>query len=88
MGLFAGENFGKQLLEIAECGDLVMNGTASKKRELSKRGKKPSTYCRIVTGNVNGKPVVQSDENLEAYEFKSAIPTPSFQDPAALVCTS
>ena len=48
-----------------------MNGTASKKRELSKRGKKPSTYRRIVTGNVNGKAVVQSDEQMQAYEFKS-----------------
>src|SRR5258707_4208235 len=48
-----------------------MNGTASKKRELSKRGKKTSTYRRIVTGNVNGKSVVQSDEPLLAYEFKT-----------------
>src|SRR5467141_2217430 len=48
-----------------------MKGTASKKRELSKRGKKPSTYRRIVTGNVNGKAVVQSDEPLLAYEFKT-----------------
>ena len=39
-----------------------MNTTAPKKRELSKRGKKPSTYRRIVTGNVNGKSVVQSDD--------------------------
>jgi|HubBroStandDraft_2_1064218.scaffolds.fasta_scaffold303588_2 hypothetical protein len=30
-----------------------MNGSASRKRELSKRGTKPSTYGRIVTGNVN-----------------------------------
>src|SRR6202035_1534068 len=37
----------------------------------SKRGKKPSTYRRIVTGNVNGKSVVQSDEQLPAYEFKT-----------------
>src|SRR5277367_6950046 len=48
-----------------------MNGTASKKRELSKRGKTPGTYRRIVTGNVNGKAVVQSDEPLLAYEFKT-----------------
>jgi len=48
-----------------------MNGTASKKRELSKRGKKASTYRRIVTGNVNGKSVVQSDEPLPAYQFKT-----------------
>jgi mannose-6-phosphate isomerase-like protein (cupin superfamily) len=48
-----------------------MNGTASKKKELSKREKKPSTYRRIVTGNVNGKSVVQSDEALLAYEFKT-----------------
>ena len=48
-----------------------MNGTSSKKTELSKRGKKPSTYRRIVTGNVNGKAVVQSDEPLPAYEFRT-----------------
>ena len=48
-----------------------MKGTASKKTELSKRGKQPSTYRRIVTGNVNGKAVVQSDEPLPAYEFKT-----------------
>jgi len=48
-----------------------MNGTVSKKRELSKRGKKPSAYRRIVTGNVNGKAVFRSDESLSAYEFKT-----------------
>jgi len=48
-----------------------MKGTASKKTELSKRGKQPSTYRRIVTGNVNGKSIVQSDEELAAYHFKS-----------------
>ena len=46
-----------------------MNGTASTMRELSNRSKKPSTYRRIVTGNVNGKAVVQSDEPLPPYEF-------------------
>jgi len=46
-----------------------MNRT--KKRELPKRGEQPSTYRRIVTGNVNGKSVVQSDEPLLAYEFKT-----------------
>jgi len=48
-----------------------MNKTASKKRESPKRGKKPTTYRRIVTENVNGKAVVQSDEPLLAYEFKT-----------------
>src|SRR6266576_3540527 len=48
-----------------------MNGTASKKRELSKRGKKASTYRRVVTGNVNGRSVVQNDEQMEAYKFKT-----------------
>jgi len=48
-----------------------MNGTASKKRELSKRDKKPSTYRRIVRGNVNGKSVVRRDEHMQTYEFKS-----------------
>jgi mannose-6-phosphate isomerase-like protein (cupin superfamily) len=32
---------------------------------------KPSTYRRVVTTNINGKSVVQSDEQMQAYEFKS-----------------
>jgi mannose-6-phosphate isomerase-like protein (cupin superfamily) len=48
-----------------------MNGTVSKSRKASKRGKKPATYRRIVTGNVDGKSVVQSDEPLVAYQFKT-----------------
>jgi hypothetical protein len=48
-----------------------MNGTASKKKELSKRDKKPSTYRRIVTANINGKSVVQSDDSMPAYQFKT-----------------
>ncbi len=48
-----------------------MNGTASKKSELSTHGKKQRTYRRIVTGDVNGKAVVQSDESLRAYQFKT-----------------
>jgi hypothetical protein len=48
-----------------------MTGTASKKRELPKRSEQRSTYRRIVTGNVNGKSVVQSDEPLLAYKFKT-----------------
>src|SRR6266576_2348915 len=48
-----------------------MNGRATRKRELSKRGKKPSTYRRVVTENVNGKSVVQSDGPMEAYEFRT-----------------
>jgi hypothetical protein len=48
-----------------------MNGTAVKKAEFVKRGGKPSTYRRIVTGNLNGKSVFQSDEQLLAYEFKT-----------------
>jgi len=46
-----------------------MSATASKKTVFSKRGTKPSAYRRIVTENVNGKSVVQSDESLMAYEF-------------------
>jgi hypothetical protein len=41
------------------------------KKELSKRGEKPSAYRRVVTGNVKGKSVVQSDVPLLAYEFNS-----------------
>ena len=48
-----------------------MNGRASRKKEWSKHGDKPSTYRRIVTENVNGKAVVQTDDLLLAYEFKT-----------------
>jgi mannose-6-phosphate isomerase-like protein (cupin superfamily) len=48
-----------------------MNATASKKRELCERSKKPSSYRRIVTENVNGKSSVQSDESMPAYEFST-----------------
>ena len=48
-----------------------MNGRASRTGELSKRSEQPKTYRRIVTGNVNGKSVVQSDEPLLAYEFNT-----------------
>jgi mannose-6-phosphate isomerase-like protein (cupin superfamily) len=45
-----------------------MNRTASKR---ARRGKKPSTYRRVVTGNANGKSVVRSDEPLLAYQFQT-----------------
>jgi mannose-6-phosphate isomerase-like protein (cupin superfamily) len=48
-----------------------MNRRVSRGRELSKRSKKPSTYGRIVTGNVGGESVVQSDEQMEAYQFRT-----------------
>ena len=48
-----------------------MNRTASKERELPRGGKKPTTYRRIATRNVSGKSVLQSDESLPAYEFKT-----------------
>jgi mannose-6-phosphate isomerase-like protein (cupin superfamily) len=48
-----------------------MNETISKKTELSKRHKKASTYRRLVTGNVNGRSVVQSDDRIDAYQFKT-----------------
>jgi len=48
-----------------------MNGNVSRKRELSEHDKKPSTYRRVVTKNVNGKSVVQCDEPVQAYEFKT-----------------
>jgi hypothetical protein len=50
---------------------MAMNGRTSRKGELSKRGKKPRTYRRVVAENVNGKSVVQSDEHMQAYEFKT-----------------
>jgi hypothetical protein len=48
-----------------------VNRTPYKERELRKRGKNPTTYRRIVTGNVNGKSIVQSDEPLPAYQFNT-----------------
>jgi hypothetical protein len=48
-----------------------MNRTASTKTEFSKRNKRPSTYRRVVTANVHGKSILRSDEQLQAYEFKS-----------------
>ena len=66
--LLVDQNFGKAVSENCRFGDLAMNRTASKER---RRGKKPTTYRRVVTGNANGKSVVQSDEPLLAYEFKT-----------------
>lgn len=43
-----------------------MNGTISKKTELPERDKKASTYRRVVTENVTGTSVVQSDEQMKA----------------------
>jgi hypothetical protein len=48
-----------------------MNARASRKKEFSMRGEKPSAYRRVVTANVNGKSEVQSDEPLLAYQFKT-----------------
>ena len=42
----------------------------SKKSE-SKHGDTSNAYRRIVTGNVDGKSVVQSDEQMQVYQFKS-----------------
>jgi hypothetical protein len=36
-----------------------------------KEDMKPSTYRRVVTMNVDGKSVVQSDEQMQAYQFRS-----------------
>jgi hypothetical protein len=36
-----------------------------------KEDMKPSTYRRVVTMNVDSKSVVQSDEQMEAYQFRS-----------------
>src|SRR5580692_6597491 len=48
-----------------------MSGPTTKKREASKRRKKPNTYRRVVTENINGKSVVQSDGPSQAYEFRT-----------------
>jgi len=52
-----------------------MNRTASKKRGWSERSKQPSTYRRVAT-NVDGKSILRSHEQLQAYEFKSV---PSYE---------
>src|SRR5882757_2673308 len=49
----------------------AMNRKNSREKELSKHREKPSTYRRVATKNVNGKAVVQNDESLLAYEFKT-----------------
>src|SRR3984893_16061431 len=69
--LFCEQELRETVSENCQCGDPVMNKTASKKRTLPKRGKQPSTYRRIVTGNVSGKSIVQSDEQLQPYRFKN-----------------
>ena len=48
-----------------------MNRRGSSKKELPKWGEKPTTYRRVVTENANGKSVIQSDELLTTYEFKT-----------------
>jgi hypothetical protein len=48
-----------------------MDRTASTKKEFSNRSKRPSTYRRVVTANVDRKSILRSDEQLQAYEFKS-----------------
>jgi len=48
-----------------------MNGSVSGKTGLSKSRKEHSAYRRIVTGNISAKSVVQSDEQLLAYAFKT-----------------
>jgi mannose-6-phosphate isomerase-like protein (cupin superfamily) len=48
-----------------------MNRTISKQRESSKLERKATTYRRVVAGSVNGTSVVQSDEQMEAYQFKT-----------------
>jgi mannose-6-phosphate isomerase-like protein (cupin superfamily) len=48
-----------------------MNSTVSKTSKLFKGRKKASTYRRLVTGNVGGRSVVQSDEQMEAYQFRT-----------------
>ena len=49
----------------------AMNAVSFRNTELSKRSKKASTYRRVVTGDVNGRSVVQNDEQMEAYQFKT-----------------
>jgi mannose-6-phosphate isomerase-like protein (cupin superfamily) len=48
-----------------------MNRTISKQKELSKRERKASSYRRVVAGSVSGRSVVQSDEQMDAYQFKT-----------------
>jgi mannose-6-phosphate isomerase-like protein (cupin superfamily) len=50
---------------------LAMNKSVLENGEFSKHRKKSSAYRRIVTGNINGKSVVQGDEALLAYQFKT-----------------
>jgi len=52
-----------------------MNGTPQRKESFQAR-QRPSTYRRVVTANVNGKSILRSDEQLQAYEFRSV---PSYE---------
>ena len=42
-----------------------------KNKQLPRRDKKASTCRRVVAGNVIGKSIVQGDELMEAYQFKT-----------------
>jgi mannose-6-phosphate isomerase-like protein (cupin superfamily) len=48
---------------------LTLSGREWKQRW--REGMKPSTYRRVVTANVDSKSVVQSDEQMEAYQFRT-----------------
>jgi len=50
-----------------------MKGMMARKLGFPKNTKKSSAYRRIVTRNVNGKSVVQSDEQVPAYQFKTVL---------------
>jgi hypothetical protein len=43
----------------------AMDRTISEETRLSKREKRASTYRRVVTGTVNGRSIVQTDEEME-----------------------
>jgi hypothetical protein len=64
-------NISEAASENGGWGDLFMSRTASEKTELAQACKKRSTYRRIVTGNINWKAVVQSDEPFLAYQLKT-----------------
>ncbi len=48
-----------------------MSGTTATKENSFRHDKKPATYRRVVIANQNGKSVIQSDEQMEAYQFES-----------------
>jgi hypothetical protein len=65
-----GQELRKVAPENCQDGDLVMNRTASKKRELPRHSKQPRTYRRIVTGTAAANPSFKVMNNCRRKCFR------------------